>query len=390
MIVVIVLATALFIPAIAKKKETGASHEDAPTSTPLPSSTNPTVTLTEGQKRAIKTGPVSTFPFPLDIHATGNIDFDEDRNVQVFPQYPGEIIESFGNLGDSVVSGQPLYLIDSPDFIQAESNLISSAAALVLANKTLDRAKALVSGDNGVSQKELEADISAQQAAEGALRAARQSVKIFGKTDAEIDRIVTTGEVEPALVVRSPFSGKIVQKTAPVGLMVQPGVLPAPYAVSDLNLKWMVAQVAETDSPLVREGQPVRVFLPAFPGRKFEGLVTRAAPNVDPVLHTIMVRAEIEDGENLLKPGMLADFTIQVAPPKQSVCLPENGVVRNGDGTHSAWVTTDGKVFTQREIQVGSLKDGMFEVTRGLQPGETAVTDGAVFLSNMLQVPVDD
>jgi len=103
-----------------------------------------------------------------------------------------------------------------------------------------------------------------------------------------------------------------------------------------------------------------------------------------------MARSEIADPQHELRPAMLANFTIQVQEPVESVAIPMNGVVRNGDGTMAAWVTTDRRRFSQRIIKVGLQHDGLFQVLEGLQRGELAVTDGSVFISNILYAPPAD
>jgi len=65
-------------------------------------------------------------------------------------------------------------------------------------------------------------------------------------------------------------------------------------------------------------------------------------------------------------------------------------VVRNGDGSFTAWVTTDRRRFTQRTLKLGEPLDGQYPVTEGLRRGELAVTDGAVFVSNILYAPPTD
>ena len=69
---------------------------------------------------------------------------------------------------------------------------------------------------------------------------------------------------------------------------------------------------------------------------------------------------------------------------------PANGVVREPDGTMAAWVTTDRRRFTERIIKTGLRKDGRVQILDGLQRGELVVSDGAVFLSNMLEAPPSD
>jgi cobalt-zinc-cadmium efflux system membrane fusion protein len=348
-----------------------------------------TVDLSAGQLAAIKIQPVGTYRFPLEKEAVGSIDFDEDRSVQVFSPYQGKIITPLANLGDKVVKGQPLYTIDSPDLIQAASTLIGAAATFDLTSKELERAKGL-SGPNGVSEREIEQATSDAQTAEGALKAARIALSLFGKTDADIDQIAATHKIDSALVVRSPVTGRVTARNAQPGLLVQPGNAPAPYLVADLSTKWMVANVTEGDSPLFQMGQPIEATVVAYAGRVFRGRISALGAAVDPATHRLMVRCEIADPDDALRPGMLASFVIRVQAPVESVAIPMTGVVRNGDGTEAAWVTTDRHRFTQRIITIGRQRDGQYQVLDGLQRGELAVTNGAVFLSNMLQAPPTD
>jgi membrane fusion protein, heavy metal efflux system len=349
----------------------------------------PTVDLAPGQLGAIIIEPVGTYPFPVEKEAVGSIAFVDDLSVQVFPPYQGKLIKTFVELGDEVQNGQPLYTIDSPDLIQVESTLIGAAATLELTSKELARVKDL-HGTNGVSERELEQAASDQQTAEGALKAARDAVRVFGKTEAEIDQIVRTRKIDPALVVRSPLTGEVTAYNAPPGLLVQPGIAPAPFSIADTSLKWMLGNVTESDSPLFQVGQAVEAKVMAYPGRVFKGKIAKIYPTVDPSSHRLTIRSEIADPQHELRPGMLASFVIQVRDPVESVAIPMNGVVRNGDGTMAAWVTTDYHRFVQRIIKLGLQRDGKHQVLDGLRPGELAVTDGAIFLSNMLQAPPSD
>jgi cobalt-zinc-cadmium efflux system membrane fusion protein len=347
------------------------------------------VELASSQINAIRIAPLGTYLFPVEKEAVGNINFVDDLSVQVFPPYQGKIIKTFVELGDEVRKGQPLYTIDSPDLIQAESTLIGTAATLELTSKELARARELY-GTNGVSQREFEQAASDQQTAEGALKAARDAVRVFGKADTEIDQIIATRKIDPALVVPSPLTGEVTAYNAPPGLLVQPGTAPAPFSVADVSIKWMLANVAESDSPLYHVGEPVAVRVMAFPGRVFEGTISKIYATIDPTTHRATVRSEIADPKHELRPGMLANFVIRVQEPVEAIAMPMNGVVRNGDGTMAAWVTVDRHRFLQRIIKIGLQSNGQYQVLEGLKAGELAVTDGAIFLSNLLQAPPTD
>jgi cobalt-zinc-cadmium efflux system membrane fusion protein len=339
----------------------------------------PTVDLTDSQAAAIKTAAVDERMFPQEKLAVGNIDFNEEQSVQVYPPYQGLILQLFAKVGDDVRTGQTLFTIQSPDLIQAESTLISAAGILDLTARALTRARQLYAVQ-GIAQKDLEQAVSDEQTAEGNLRAARDAVRVFGKSDDEIDRMVKSRRIDPALVVPAPLSGRITARVAAVGDLVQPGTAPAPYSMADLSTIWMLAFVPESDSALYHLGQEVKVALLAYPNKVFEGKITTINTIVDPNTHRLMVRAAIEDPGHELRPNMFATFIIRTGDPLKSPAVPFDSVVREPDGTMTIWVTTDKRHYTQRIVTLGLQHDGYDQITDGVKPGEQVATDGAILL----------
>jgi len=240
---------------------------------------------------------------------------------------------------------------EDPSIVQAESTLLNASANLELNNKELKRVRSLGEG-NGIAQKELEQAIANEQSARAALKAARDALRALGKSDSEIDRMIASGVI-------------------PNG--------------SGSSRVWALANVSESDSVSVRPGQPLSVTVMAYPGRVFAGKVSRVSAAVDPATHRVAVRAEVADPHQELRAGMLAGFAIRVSTAVQSVAIPENGAVREADGTTSVWVTGDRRHFEQRRVKTGARDAGWVQIADGLMPGEIIVTDGAVFLSNMLE-----
>jgi cobalt-zinc-cadmium efflux system membrane fusion protein len=342
-----------------------------------------TIELSETQLKSVKVAAVEERDFPIQKESVGSIDFNEELLTQVFTPYQGRIIGLFAKVGDEVQKGQLLFTIDSPDLLQACSTLISAAGVLQLTSRNLARLKMLYE-TRAISQKELEQAVSDQQTAEGALRAARDAVRIFGKSDAEMDRMIAERHVDPTLVVPSPISGRITARNAAPGLLVQPGNLPAPYTVADVSTMWMLANVAETDSPAFSVGQEVKVSVMAFPNRTFEGHISTIASAVDPNTHRVLVRSDVEDPKHELRSGMFATFVIRTGQPVRSPAIPLDGVVREGDGTMTAWVTADRRRFTRRTVKVGLARDGYNQILEGVRAGDLVATEGALFLSNAI------
>jgi cobalt-zinc-cadmium efflux system membrane fusion protein len=341
------------------------------------------VDLSEKQAATLKVAPVESRDFEVVKTAVGTIDFNENLLVQVFSQYSGKIIKALYNVGDDVKQGDILFTIDSPDLLQAESTLLATAGVLELQKKTLARIGGLLKS-GGMAQRDFDQATSDEQTAEGNFKAAKNAVRIFGKTDAEIDQILSDRKVDSTLVVQSPISGRVVTRNAAPGFLTQPGASPPPFQIADVSTMWMIANVIESDAPAYKVGQPVEARVTAFPDKVFTGRVTNLGSSIDPNSHRQLVRSEIDDPEHLLRSGMFASFKIHVGAPVRSLAVPVAGVVREGDGTMSVWVTKDRRRYTKRTVTLGLRQDGWDQILDGLQPGDTVVTDGAVFLSNKL------
>jgi membrane fusion protein, heavy metal efflux system len=366
----------------------GCSSPDSPaTAVPAAATSSPStpdsIELSDGQLQAIKLAPVSMHSFALQRSAVGSIDFDENQSVQVFSPYQGKIIQAFAEVGDEVKRGKVLYAIDSPDLMQAESTLIAAAGVADLTTAALARAKDLFD-HQGMAQKDYQQAVSDQMTADGALKAAREAVRVFGKGEVEINRIIAQRQIDPALVIQSPVSGRVTARFAQPGLLVQPGSAPAPYSVADLSTMWMLANFPESDVALLRIGQAVTVKVAALGDSEFDARIQTIGATVDPSTHTVVVRSAVPDPRHQLRPGMMATYLIQTGEPVRSAAVPVNGVVREGDGTMSVWITSDRHKFVRHTVKIGLQQDGFDQILDGLQAGELVVTDGAILLSNML------
>jgi cobalt-zinc-cadmium efflux system membrane fusion protein len=245
-----------------------------------------------------------------------------------------------------------------PNIVQGTSTLLTAAANYAVTERELNRAKDLLA-TKGVSEREVEQANSDEQTAKAALDAARSALLLLGKSDAEIDHIIATGKIGAS------------------------GVMPR-------GTKWVLANAPEADVASFHPGEPLHVNVEAITSHEFSGSVAEVYAAVDPNLHRVTVRGKVDDPNDELRPGMLVSVKIEVAKPVTSTEIAANGVVREGDGTMTAWVTSDRQHFIQRHIEIGMLEDGKIQILKGLQPGQFVVTDGAVLLDNVLLAPSGD
>ena len=347
------------------------------------SSPSNSITITEEQARQVRVEPVRMREFIAQRSAVGYVDFNQDTTVQVVSPYSGRIRQVPVRAGDSVKKGQALYTVDSPDLVQAISSLIAAAGVRSLATRNLERARKMFD-IQAAAQKDLDQALSDQQSAEGAYQAARDAVRIFGKTDAEMDKIISSRKVSGEMTVFSPIAGKVVARNAAPGMLVQPGSTPAPVSVADTAAKWVIANVTEYDAPKLKLGLPAKISITAMPGKTFMARIVNIGASVDPATRRVPVRTEVQDPDGELQQQMLATFVFDISPPIMSTAISPNGVVREGDGTMTAFVMTDGREFTRRALKVGMEQNGFVQVLEGLSDGEKVAGDGAIFLSNAI------
>lgn len=205
----------------------GPSHQHPELAYRLPrrSSLDNVIELDEQQARTLKLVIVSEQDFNKEVRSFGGIDFNQNKTMTIYAHYPGRILEARPNVGDFVEKEQFLFSMQSPDLLAAETTLIANASANVLQGKNLRRAQEMIK-IGGISQMALDQAASGQQTAQGAIVAARNTLKTFGKTDEEIDALIAERRADAALVVKSPISGVIVTRAAAPGLYVQPGATP--------------------------------------------------------------------------------------------------------------------------------------------------------------------
>lgn len=350
--------------------------------TAKPAPDTETVTISADQAKSVKPEKVGLRDFATLRIAVGNIDYYQDRNVQVFAPYQGRIRQLFAKLGDDVKKGEPLFSIDSPDLIQAESTAIAAAGVYELTTRSLERAKKMRKLESA-AQKDLDQATSDQQTAAGALKAARGALRIFGKSEADIDQLITERKVDGEFLISAPIDGRITSRTAAIGLLLQPGNTPPPFTLADISTLWVMGYLLETDFPSVKLGAPISISVSAYPDRQFKGQIAAINTSVDPNTHRVAFRAEVGDPKHELLPQMIATVAVQVGEPTRSPAVPISGVVREGDGTMTVWVTKSGLQFNRRDVKIGVEQEGWVQVLQGLEPGETVAGDGALFLSTL-------
>ena len=325
---------------------------------PAPSTTDearpagfaPIVLDEEQQKRlGLKTITVARAPLGGVLRTTGRVAIDETRVHRVTARFEGYIEKLYADYtGKLVKQGEPLAAIYSPE-------LVASQEELLLATR---------------SQSEL-----SKSGLPDMTRSARERLRRYGITEADIDQLVARGTVERTSILRAPRSGFVTQKSTVAGAKVNGN--DSLFEIVDLSTLWVVADVYENELPRLRVGQSAVVTLAYWPGRRWQGKVTQILPTVDDKTRTIKVRIALENPKYELKPEMFCTVELQ-APPREALVIDEDALIESGT-RQLVFLVREGGQLEPRQIETGLRADGKVEVLRGLVTGDR-VAAGASFL----------
>jgi cobalt-zinc-cadmium efflux system membrane fusion protein len=341
------------------------------------------VQLTPAQLASLSFEPVRVLEFRTERAAEGAIGLDADAATAVFSPLSGRVARVLVGLGERVQAGERLLAVEAPELVQGESDLYNAASQLKLAGINERRKHAAYEAKGGSLQdwQQSQADLAG---AETALAAARDRLRILGKTAREIAAMERTRTNDPIAYVLAPIGGIVTDRQVGPGQYLQSGSSTAVYTIGDLSKVWLVANVRENDAPLIERGQQIEVHVPALPGQQLEATVTAIGATVDPVTHRVPVRATLVNPGGKLKPGMFAGFDIITSEATSAPAVPEEAVVREGDEAR-VWVLEGARTVGLRHIRTGRTNDGMVEVLAGLSAGERVVTRGSLFIDRAAQ-----
>ena len=299
------------------------------------------------------------------------VEADPSRVVAILPPLTGRLLELKVGLGDTVRRGEPLAVIASPDFGQAQDDAIKAADALDLANRALARARGVMTvGANATK------DIEAAESAERQALAEDQRAR---------DRLVTLGGSNPAdahahgLVVVAPAAGSITALNVGVGSFLNDAAAPL-MTVSSLDRVWVTAQVPEQLVAGIAPGASVDVTLAAYPGETRHGKVGRVSPVLEPDTRRAKVRILFDNADGRLKPNMFATAVFAV-PQASTVTVPPSALLMNNDST-TVLVEVAPWTFTRRVVELGTEDGESVRIVAGLKRGERVVTRGGVLLND--------
>jgi cobalt-zinc-cadmium efflux system membrane fusion protein len=398
---VIALIVAAFIAGPAALHALGigeptAKPEEVADNTPAPGQP---FKVTDRQWAALKILPVEERVFQDASETDGKIAIDDDLVTPVFSPYTGRVTRLIAHAGDTVNKGDPLFGIQATELAQAQNDLITAVSGLRTAKAQLNlattnekrqhdlyQAQGAALKDWQQSQVDLATAQGGLNSASIALAAVRNRLRIFGKSDKEIDQLETTADilrVDSDTLVTAPIGGTVVQRQIGLGqniVSASSGASNPVFMIGDLSKVWLIGNAREEDATYMHKGDPVEVSVLAIPNKVFKARLTYVAASIDPNTHRLAVRAEVENPAGELKPEMFASFRIITSEDAAAPGVPEAAIVYEGEDAH-VWLANDkDKTLEIRPIKIGRIRRGVVEALEGLKPGDKIVTSGSVFI----------
>jgi len=185
------------------------------------------------------------------------------------------------------------------------------------------------------------------------------------------------GAVEARLserVIRAPFSGVLGLRRVSTGSLVTPGTAVA--ELDDISVIKVDFTVSEQYLGAIRRGMPIEARSIAFRDRVYQGEVTAISTRIDVATRTLTVRAEIDNADRELRPGMLLTTRLPLDPAER-LAVPEGALVATADQHFVFVVDADGTARRQ-EIRIGRRQPGIVEVLDGLSEGDRVVEEGTL------------
>jgi Cu(I)/Ag(I) efflux system membrane fusion protein len=331
-------------------------------------SSNGTVQLTADQLRhfGVTFGSVEERTLESSVRTVGTVTVDETRLSDVTPRFGGYVERLYvEETGQTVRKGQPLMNIYSPELVAAEQELLIA--------------------------KQLQASIGASSvpgvplASTDLVGAARRRFALWGISDAQVDEIIRSGELQRTLTLYAPASGVVLEKQVVQGQAIQPGQML--YRIADLGEVWVDVALREQDAGAVRAGTRAAIELTSRPGRPLDGRVSYVYPMLDSIARTVRARVEVPNAEGILKPGMYATVTL-ITPARRSLTIPSSAVLETGERT-LIFMDMGGGRLMPMDVVTGRTAGDYTEVLSGLEPGQRVVTSAQYLLdseSNLTEV----
>ncbi len=302
----------------------------------------------------VRTRKVEAMHAGVHIRLTGKVAVNERLERAISANFPGRIEKLYADFTGRVVQqGERLATVYSPEMMQAQQELLQAAA-----NK---------------------------EARPRLYEAARQRLRLFNLTPAQINQIEESGQASATMDVHATLSGYLTARKISEGDYVSTGQ--TMFSIADLGRVWIVLDAYENQVGRIEPGQAAEVEVPSLPGEDFTGEVEFVDPFMDPQTRSARIRLTLDNPANLLKPEMLVNATL-TTEGRHSVVVPSTALLWTGKRSvvYVKKQQQNGFTFEFREIETGPRTEEGYIVLSGLEEGEEIAVSGVFAIDAAAQL----
>jgi|ERR1051326_250374 cobalt-zinc-cadmium efflux system membrane fusion protein len=325
----------------------------------------------------------SKSPDATVLSLNGRIVWDDNATTRLFTPFAGRVIKIPVENGQCVKEGEPLAMIASPDYGQAQADARRAATDLILAERTLARTRELLS-HGAAAEKDLQVAEADMERARLEKQRTAERLALYGSSVDAVDQ---------SYVLKAPIPGIVVEKNINPGaelrsdqMLANTPQLASPlFVITDPTRLWIQIDVPERDQGRVHLRQTFTIKSSSLPDEAFAGKVEFMSDSLDPTTRTVKVRGSVPNPQRRLKAEMFvkAEFILE---PERGVEVSSRAVFLRGEKHYVMLEDTPGS-YSRHEVTVGSEHSGRLIITAGLQPGQRVVVEGALLLEQLLNQP---
>ncbi len=359
------------------KEEASAAKKTAATEASTPAKDPMEVVLTPEMAKKFRVESASMANVAITQLVAGRIEANERLTTRIGSSITGRVVQVMAEVGDRVKAGQTLAKLASPELTNAQLAYLRALSSTKLAERTVERAQALVAADvigfAELQRREVELSVARAE-----LRAATDQLRLIGLRDETIERLRDTGAIASEVNIRATRNGVVIERKVSQGQVAQPG--DPLFTVADLSNVWVVGALPEQDANSVQVNQRVEVDVPALSGEKLTGRIVFVSDTVQQDTRTVPIRTDVQNPKYELKPQMLASLKLNGKYVKQ-LAVPAAAVVRENDKDY-VFVRLDDHRFRLTEVTLEPAAGELRPVRRGLDEGTPIVVDGSFHLNS--------
>jgi Cu(I)/Ag(I) efflux system membrane fusion protein len=311
-------------------------------------SKNPFVYKMSGEAVALANIQTSTVVYQspeTQVSLTGKIAVNEQRLGVITAHYAGRIEDLLVDYtGQQVQKGDKLATVYSPELITAQKELLETAK-------------------NKVTNAVL-------------YQAAREKLRLWKITEAQINLIEETGEIVTEFDVYAHVSGIVLKRNVTKGDHINRGS--ALFEIADLHEVWVLLDAYESDLPWVQVGSKVNFTVVSLPGKVFTSTVTFIDPIINSQTRTAVIRTEVSNADLALKLDMFVSAQIKSSVSKAALLVPKTAVLWTGKRS-VVYVDVSGldaPAFEMREVVLGPRTGDLYVIESGIKEGDVIVAQG--------------